>query len=372
MALTLQLCIEDALKLTPICRALRAAQRLVSHFNESILCTTALLDSQKADDNPPLYLVQRVAGRWTSNMFMMERLLKLKESVCSILYNENIVESSDRAILDISDANWKILENLFSILWIFHEAVEILEKDDLSTGSSICILVHDLMANQLQVRDVDTDIIGNFKEKLRSNMMKHFKVNEVGVPLASNLKSPFVTATFLDPRFKQLKLLSPSQRQIVHSNILSMLEKEVEAELDKESDTLIVKQEMDNEPPPTKKTLFSCLLGDICDVTNQKALDIELNDYINEPVRISNPLEWWKMYEKRFSSISKLARTYLSVPGTSLQNEKFFPVDEKPEGQTIAKLSSMVDLETLNEIVFINKNMKHKLTYQVGMAIFSD
>ena len=129
--------------------------------------------------------------------------------------------------------------------------------------------------------------------------------------------------------------------------------------------------------PPEKKSkfMFDCLLGDICDLTTPTSAEKEFQDYISEPVGIANPLKWWEASENRYQNIAKLAKSYLSIPGTSVPSERTFSV----AGMTLTNghwddtdLRSNLDPDTLDEIIFINKNMKEQLMLQMSHHLVQD
>ena len=162
----------------------------------------------------------------------------------------------------------------------------------------------------------------------------------------------------LDPRFKQLKILSPPQRDSLHQTIVELLEQGASrsASLESENVPTTIKQEPDNDEPVSKKPkrFFTCLTGDICDLTESSTAEKELNDFCVEPVRIPNPLDWWKMPKKRYPAVAK---GYLSILGTSVPGERAFSM----AGMTLTKLRSNLDPDTLDEIISLNKNLKHDL-----------
>lgn len=239
------------------------------------------------------------------------------------------------------------------------EATEILSKEDLPTGSAVYILVHDLVSQHLAPSELDAGIVGDLKTKIKEGLMKRFFVKNDGSPTDKALKSPLLIAMALDPRFKQLKILSPAQKESLHQSIVDLLERGSSRDTPMESENeTTIKQESDDEPVDKKpKPLFTCLTGDICDLTESSTAEKELNDFCVEPVRIPNPLDWWKMSEKRYPAVAKLAKAYLSIPGTSVPSERAFSV----AGMTLTKLRSNLDPDTLDEIIFLNKNLKHDL-----------
>ena len=95
--------------------------------------------------------------------------------------------------------------------------------------------------------------------------------------------------------------------------------------------------------------------GDIAVGThNQRTAQEELHDHLNKIVRLDNPLKWWQINEGRYPKLAKLAKVYLAVPATSVPSERTFSV----AGQTVSKLRASLDSGTVDQIIFVNKNLK--------------
>ena len=299
---------------------------------------------------------------------MMQRLLELRIPIYSVLYDDKLTKSTDRSYLDIKDCHWQVMEHIVPILKPFADATEILAKEDLPTASSTYILVQNLVREYLSVTDLDTGISRDLKNAIKEGIVKRFKLDEDGFPFDAMLDSPLVKAAVLDPRYKQLKFLKPEQKEIVHQKIIELMESE--------SQSVVTVKTESGEPedssmaPPEKKSkfMFDCLLGDICDLTTPTSAEKEFQDYISEPVRIANPLKWWEASENRYPNVAKLAKSYLSIPGTSVPSERTFSV----AGMTLTKLRSNLDPDTLDEIIFINKNMKEQLMLQMSHHLVQD
>ena len=74
------------------------------------------------------------------------------------------------------------------------------------------------------------------------------------------------------------------------------------------------------------KTMFDILLGEEDHDKPCDNCDAELSQYYSEKVvpRKTDPLEWWKINELRFTHLSKVARPILCVPATSIASERLF------------------------------------------------
>ena len=207
---TLQLCVEDGLKLNPIHRALGAARRLVGHFNHSVVSTQAVL--QKQQSNKPLKLVQDVSTRWNSSYLMIKRLLHLRVPVFAVLHDDKVTKTADRSQLDMTDANWKVLETIMPILEPFVQATEVLAREDTATASQVFVLLSSLFQT-LDDNDQDNNTCRELKAKIKQGLMKRFHVDQSGTPTDEVVtSSPLALALALDPRYKSLKVLSVAQR----------------------------------------------------------------------------------------------------------------------------------------------------------------
>ena len=120
-------------------------------------------------------------------------------------------------------------------------------------------------------------------------------------------------------------------------------------------------------PPHPKRrppSLLVSLLGAAFTDSNQptaqsKSVDViaeeEMDIYCRSPsVPLSeDPLEWWKRHEGSFPLLSRLAKRYLCIPGTSVSAERVFST----AGDVITA-KSVLKPEHVDQLVFLHKNME--------------
>ena len=222
-ARTLQLAIEDALKLPAIVKALGHARSLVTHFSHSATAVEALKKQQRQGTNTTtLMLIQDVATRWNFQFYMMRCLLKLRVPVLIL---------SDRSDLNPPDSAWKTLEELCPLLEPFEKATELLTKEDTPTISQIVIIVQQLLRTiQAKSTDQTTTVIRSFKEKISSGLISRFGLDANGAPKDENFDKPVVLATFLDPRYKSLKNFSTKIKERLVGYVSDLLVEAPKAE----------------------------------------------------------------------------------------------------------------------------------------------
>ena len=151
-------------------------------------------------------------------------------------------------------------------------------------------------------------------------------------------------ASALDPRFCNLKFLN--DRLDVKFKLTRLAQQSMQS-------VAVVKS-----PGKKKtKTVFDILLGkeedddDPCD-----SCAAEISQYFAEKVvpRKTDPLEWWKINELRFTHLSKVARSILCVPATSTASERLFST----AGLTVTNLRSCLKPYNVDVYVFLNKSFK--------------
>ena len=83
------------------------------------------------------------------------------------------------------------------------------------------------------------------------------------------------------------------------------------------------------EPQPKRRSGLADLLGETFSTTAplksafSQAEEEEKRYQEASPLPLEeNPLNWWKAHEKMYPFLAKLAKRYLSIPGTSLSAER--------------------------------------------------
>ena len=358
MAHTLQLAVEDGLKLDEIKAAAANARGCVGYFNRSTVASDALEQYQirQNPDIKPLVLIQDVITRWNSMYFMFDRLVKLRAPIYAILYDRKYTKSQECRSNEISDKSWFVIENLLPVLKPLAEATDALSSETYPSISCILPMINGLSKNELAPNDGDAEIIKTFKEKV-VNGLKRFKMPESEM----FAQSAMAVATLLDPRHKSLSIIADQNIKLALKNfVLSLLEAQSNTGNN-------IKQE---QPSPAKKqkSVFSYLDGDFSDDDeNESSLESELDSYLVERVTKrgqKNPLQWWKINEEKFPNVAKLARKFLCIMGTSVPSERVFSI----AGLTVTDKRSQLDPEAVDQIIFMNKVLHKRLTEEKAMA----
>ena len=107
---SLQLAVEDALKLPQVSRALARCRKLVSRFHHSAKSAYLLRQKQVDLHQEQLCLIRDVQTRWNSSYYMAERIILMQQPLCATLY---AIRKGD---LMPSDSEFVILEEFIATM----------------------------------------------------------------------------------------------------------------------------------------------------------------------------------------------------------------------------------------------------------------
>ncbi|KAK1889398.1 Zinc finger BED domain containing protein 1 [Dissostichus eleginoides] len=172
---TLQLCINAAVKLDPICRVIAAARRLVGHFKKSAKATSALTLKQKQQNVAEHKLIQDVSTRWNSTYSMLERLLEQRCPVTAVLSEPGTTHRSDRD-LDLTTAQWRIAEDIVSVLRPMINLTELLSQDVNASLSATLPMLVNMKRRHLLSRDDDSTTVKAVKKKITEENDKRWEL----------------------------------------------------------------------------------------------------------------------------------------------------------------------------------------------------
>ena len=358
---TLQLAIEDGLKLDQVSKVIGASRRLVSHFSHSSLAVNALLEKQIGSK---LKLIQDVPTRWNSSFMMMERLLKLRVAAYGVMFDDQVTKPADRQRLEMKESYWTVMEDIVPILGPLAEITDMLGKEDIPTGSSVFVVLYNIINGPLLPSTSDSTIAKSLKQKIKLGLQKRFAIGDEGKPVIDDVTSPLLYACLLDPRYKNILadvLMSEADIALIQGAMLQemeLLDGEVSTKTEVQESSFTSDPKYDWKNDTKVMSWKNILQGRAVDVglTQNSAVSNaeELNDYMKDVMRGTNPLDWWRLNATKYPRLSELAKIYLTIPATSIPSERTFSV----AGLTVSKLRSSLDPESVDHIIFVNKNLK--------------
>lgn len=316
-AFKLQNSIDDSLKGIPeIHNTLKKCKALVSHFQHSEQAEGYLRNYQKFLEVTIDSLVQYNTREINSVYTMLDRLSKQKAPINSVLSDQDITDAETAARLNLTEAEWNIIEGVVNTLKPFQLAKLVVfpEQGQEATASMIKPLIDSFCKNFFTCDNKkDTAIVKKLKTTIKQNLIKNFKMydsNSTEIRDSDYLD----IATYLDPRYKNQDYLGSRQKELIRIDIREKLFGNTNTDNVPESKNPVKRTEPDSEGPSRRSRSAKALDLLFPSVSKKKeTVHSEWTSYVNES-EIDKNLDihvWWKRHESHYPVLSKAAKTYL-------------------------------------------------------------
>lgn len=293
---------------------------LVSIFTRSWRKSCDLREKQQLLGIPQHKLKQDVSTRWGSTYEMIVRIIEQQQAISAVL-------AENRKCWNCmpSDEELLVMETVKDVLGNVFYLTDALAGEQEVTASLICCILSHLQT-KLGVKEGDSMLAISMKETMLTDLNKRYNLPDVSRVLE--------ICSFLDPRFKTQYLeVKETTLQLVKEECLTV---RISSGLDNHSqDEPGPSTSNDLTTPPCKKKKgLSAILRHIEEenmqnlptVTPEDKVNNEISAYLDYPIMNSetNPLVWWKAEQRRFPTLSILAKKYLCICGTSVPSERIF------------------------------------------------
>ncbi|XP_053909773.1 E3 SUMO-protein ligase ZBED1-like [Cuculus canorus] len=356
-ARSLQRCVQAGLEVEQIQEALSIARGIVQYFQQDSKASGSLKSKLEAINKSKMRLVMDTASRWISTMEMCESLLDLKWAILSILEEH---PKGAAGIQNLADHQWKLLQDLIPVLRTIRIATSFLREGQNISVSSLMPCIHGIVAAIGQQAEEGSAVIKTVVSNIRLELTEQWGLSEN----EKVLENPAVIASFLDPRFKELRFLRPSLRSELHNCVKTMLSQVFHPpststapfwvpSSDSKMEGRDAGSYKERSSSTASQSIYDILLGK--DPTeNMPEIHQQLENYIVEPLckRSTDPLDWWKNNERRFPAVAHLGRQYLTIPATAVLPHQAFAAGES----TLEHRRAILAPENLDQIIFLHQN----------------
>ncbi|KAM5146777.1 E3 SUMO-protein ligase ZBED1-like [Mantella aurantiaca] len=342
----LQGCVQAGLLVQEVQEALNAARSLVSFFQEDFKASCFLNSKLEAMNKPRLVL--DTESYWVSTLEMCQNMLDLKWAILSIL--------EEHKVDNLSEQHWKLLQDLVPMLKTLWIATVFMQEEQNASISSLMPCIFGIFDSIGQSCEANNSAIKAAANQIRAEICRHWDMLDEG-KLISN---PAIVASFLDPRFKDLRFLKPWARGELHLRVRNLLlEPCVTIQqwpltcVGEGSIDILSPSVQDGIPTVGFESIYDLLLGRDPTVY-LPAAHHQLENYIVEPVckRTTHPLQWWNSNYQRYPALAQLARQYLAIPVTAVKPEYAFGILQDPLQNRRAALES----KHMTPILFLHHN----------------
>ncbi|XP_018960105.2 uncharacterized protein LOC109090725 isoform X1 [Cyprinus carpio] len=209
----LKLCVQEGLCVETVRQALADARAIVLHFQHDVNASTALSQKAEAVNKESASLVLNDPGRWTTAIEMCESLLELKWVISSVLEEQKVAAN-------LADHQWRLVHELVPVLKTVRIAASFLSEDINGPISALmpCLQGVSRLLGQ-KIAECTCPVVRGVMERIRAGMDKHWSLSDED----ALLDCPAVFSSFLDPRFKELRFLSPHARSKLHDKVKELL-----------------------------------------------------------------------------------------------------------------------------------------------------
>ncbi|XP_051520235.1 uncharacterized protein si:dkeyp-117b8.4 isoform X1 [Myxocyprinus asiaticus] len=209
----LKLCVQEGLCVETVRQVLADARGIVLHFQHNVNAATSLSQKAEAVNKESASLVLNDPGRWTTAIEMCESLLDLKWVISSVLEEQKVAPN-------LVDHQWRLIHELVPVLKTVRIAASFLSEDINGPISALmpCLQGVSRLLGQ-KIAECSCPVVRGVMERIRAGMDKRWSLSDED----ALLDSPAVLSSFLDPRFKELRFLSPHARSKLHDKVKELL-----------------------------------------------------------------------------------------------------------------------------------------------------
>ncbi|CAI6376400.1 unnamed protein product [Macrosiphum euphorbiae] len=319
---------------------------IVEYFKRSTLALNKLKNLQQQMGCEQLKLIQDCKTRWNSTFHMIQRILKVKDSVLATLAVTN------NELNNITSQEWELLSQCCNVLSIFNDVTEEVSAEKIVTISKV-VLYYGFLDEHLTSNIYKNDTLHEV-EKMATDIQNVLRA------YFGNLEDKDVVAQsiILDPRFKKQGFSSDS-KFLVAKTVLSRKLQSIRIGTENTA------AGPSTENPQTAQTATTSLLWKTFDNKVNSLIGqnnptvagiVELDKYLAETLipRSMDPLQWWSERKHIYPRLFEVVKRRLCIPGTSVPSERVF----SKAGQVLTDFRSRLTTDKVEKIVFVQCNLK--------------
>ncbi|XP_033957272.1 E3 SUMO-protein ligase ZBED1-like [Pseudochaenichthys georgianus] len=363
---TLNLSTQKAMNVPTVGTMLAVIRPPIIFFRNSYVGKIVLKEKQKALDRPSHNLILDCKTRWNSSYMMVERFVEQYPAIVAASFDERLKKKdSFKKLQRCTEKDIERMEHFLEVMKLPYMITVAMSSEKRPTSGQVLPMI-DKLEVHLAVKEEDEKFIKDIKSAIRNDLSTRYQ---------DNARREFLQeATALDPRFKG----SPVVTVDVWDRITNKIEvAQAQVQVKKEAEEggampqlpLQVKQDglRDTDtPPPAKKAKLTAM-----EEIFQDEDDVMVN-HVEPPLpvqlRIQHEILKFKCMPKLKSTddiiafwggksdelplLSKLARKYLIVPGTSVPSERVFST----AGDIVSAERATLHPDNVNMLLFLNKN----------------
>lgn len=293
-------------------------------------------------------LKQTMPVRWNTHYTMLKSIFDQVHEVNRLIMDENGNNEDDGSESEVSDEDTiyeseqednerristvdpGLLSEVVKFLENFRDCINELEADKVPTFHKIRAW-QKILLNCCILMPTDSSSLKSLKLATKLEIEKRFKT-DIRHDIAS----------FLYPKFKNLKMLTETERANTMAKLKDMLSELAPPPIPIQSE----------DPVPQKKTRFDVFFSDESEHENENGIDLEINLYLHSAKMMEETdlLEWWQLNDRYYPKLAEMAKQILNIQATSATSERVFSAANIIYNQKTTSL----DAEKLDQLIFIH------------------
>ncbi|KAK6188361.1 hypothetical protein SNE40_004547 [Patella caerulea] len=257
-----------------------------------------------------------------------------------------------------------LTENLLSAFKEMKTATSIVCEESKPLVSMILPVLQKLLTS-FTVNQSDNIIISSIKSTVYNQLSSTYKHENINLYL--------IGSSLLDPRYKELPLVSKEQRNqakeiIFSAALINGRSMAVPSDISSNSPTTTILEpspkKLKVESEPTTSTLDDWFSDVVCqqgrkEHTELDRIKTEFNkfQFTDRVSAKSDPLLWWRKHEIIFPLLSNIAKRFLCTPATSIPANRVLTCSGQEQEASRNRLPS----KEVEQLVFLNKNYKRSI-----------
>ncbi|XP_049577871.1 E3 SUMO-protein ligase ZBED1-like [Syngnathus scovelli] len=355
-AQTLNLAAQCALKVQSVARL------LCTFFHRSTVGAHQLEENHKLLNIPKHKLKVDCCTRWSSAFEMVSRFLEQQPAITATLLSPQ-VRRSEKDLCTLSEVDVTNAEDIIAAFKPLKDATTVMSTERSPTISRIAPLRAKLL-NETKDSPGMSPLVREIKRAIHENLSKRYSSEQE--------KQTLQIAAAPDPRFKSLPFLSEVDREETYDRVvveaaaqLQQNEKEDKEQTPAAGEEDPPNIDMEEEHRALSSSLLEDLLGKHFTQAERQSqprsayarAQEEVYTYCTRTPALhlsEDPLDWWARNAVHFPLISRLAKRYLCIPGTSVAAERVFST----AGDIITAQRSTLSSEHVDQLLFLYKNVE--------------
>ncbi|CAH1261476.1 ZBED1 [Branchiostoma lanceolatum] len=358
---TLNLSLQKVMAIPAVQNMVGIMRPAITYFKNSYMGKIVFKEKQVALDRPRHSLLLDCKTRWNSSYVMVSRFLEQYPAVVASTLDDRIKTNHNfKKLQRCQDEDITRMEGFARVMLLPFQITEAMSAERRPTSGQVLPMLEKLRKH-LSTNDGDTAFTMKIKKVIWDDLKTRYQDLDV--------RNFFEEACALDPRFKSMELVTEDVWERLSDAIKAATEKEVQIKKEPEevaNQAGPSQESVEEDTTPAKRRKLSAMQelfkdeDEVVITHMEPALPVrvrierEMEKYKRLPKLPSTDdiVAFWRSKQDELPLLTRHARKYLIVPGTSVPSERVFST----AGDIVKAERASLDPKNVNMLLFLKKN----------------